>query len=272
MKMSTQVDLFTTVEPTSVSPAIAKPFVSRSTFYQGDCLVEMDKIADKSVDMILCDLPYGTTACKWDSILPLDILWKHYERILKDDGVIALTASQPFTSNLVMSNINWFKYEWIWHKNMGGNFMAATKQPMKQHESILVFYKKFGTYNFIKEDRMQSGLDRVRSSPVKGGGAKDESVYGKRERTIKKYDDKRFPQSVQFFNVERGLHSTQKPVPLMEYLIKTYTNEGETVLDNCMGSGTTGVACKKTGRHFIGIEKDEKYFEIAVSRVSAYCG
>jgi site-specific DNA-methyltransferase (adenine-specific) len=155
---------------------------------------------------------------------------------------------------------------------MGGNFMAATKQPMKQHESVLIFYKKFGTYNFIKEDRMQSGLDRVRSSPVKGGGAKDESVYGKRERTIKKYDDKRFPQSVQFFNVERGLHSTQKPVPLMEYLIKTYTNEGETVLDNCMGSGTTGVACKKTGRNFIGIEKDPKYFELAVRRVSEYCG
>ena len=231
--------------------------------YNGDCLEVMKNIETGSIDMILCDLPYGTTACKWDSILPLDILWKHYERILKEDGAIALTASQPFTSNLVLSNINWFKYEWIWHKNMGGNFMAATKQPMKQHESILLFYKKFGTYNFIKED----GLDRVRSSPVKGGGAKDESVYGKRERTIKKYEDKRFPQSVQFFNVERGLHSTQKPVSLMEYLIKTYTNEGERVLDNCMGSGTTGVACKNLNRKFIGIEMDNNYFKIAQDRI-----
>ena len=238
----------------------------------GDCLEKMAEIPDGSVDMVLCDPPYGTTACKWDAVIPFKFLWEQYERIIKDNGAIVLFSSQPFTSLLINSNLKLFKYEWIWHKNMGGNFMAATKQPMKQHESILVFYKKFGTYNFIKEDRMQSGLDRVRSSPVKGGGAKDESVYGKRERTIKKYDDKRFPQSVQFFNVERGLHSTQKPVPLMEYLIKTYTNEGETVLDNCMGSGTTGVACKKTGRHFIGIEKDEKYFKIAVSRVSAYCG
>jgi site-specific DNA-methyltransferase (adenine-specific) len=233
----------------------------------GDCLELMKDIPNGSIDMILCDLPYGTTACKWDSVLPLDVLWKHYERILKEDGVIALTASQPFTSNLVMSNINWFKYEWIWHKNMGGNFMVATKQPMKQHESVLIFYKKFGTYNFIKEDRMQSGLDRVRSSPVKGGGAKDESVYGKRERTIKKYEDKRFPQSVQFFNVERGLHSTQKPVSLMEYLIKTYTNENDLVLDNCAGSGTTAIACLNTNRQFIVMEKEQKYFDIINKRI-----
>jgi len=142
MKMSTQVDLFTNVEPTSVSPAIAKPFVSRSTFYQGDCLVEMDKIADKSVDLILCDLPYGTTACAWDIIIPFEPLWKQYKRIIKDKGVIVLFGSEPFSSLLRTSNLSWYKYDWIWEKNNAGNFQLVNYQPLKIHETISVFYNE----------------------------------------------------------------------------------------------------------------------------------
>jgi len=268
--MSTQVDLFTTVEPTSVSPGIAKPFVSRSTFYQGDCLVEMDKIEDKSVDMILCDLPYGTTACKWDSVIPFEPLWKQYERIIKDNGAIVLTASQPFTTILTSSNIKLFRYELIWQKDKASGFLNANKMPLKAHENVLVFYKKLPTYN---PQKTIGGLQRkrTRKKPT-------HEVLGKtgvNDKHVIWQDNTRYPISVLEFDVDtinHSLHPTQKPVALMEYLIKTYTNEGDTVLDNCMGSGTTGVACKKTGRHFIGIEKDEKYFEIAVSRVSAYCG
>jgi len=281
--MSTQVDLFTTVEPTSVSPAIAKPFVSRSTFYQGDCLVEMDKIEDKSVDMILCDLPYGTTACKWDSIIPFEPMWEQYNRIAKDNAAIVLTASQPFTSALIMSNIKNFRYEWIWEKNFSGGFILAKKQPMKYHENILVFYKAQPTYNPIFEQYADTTKNRfknngkVNSSKLQSANYVNEIQGIKRVQDEVKLDRGAYPKSVQKIkgvpNCNGGrLHPTEKPVELMEYLIKTYTNEGDTVLDNCMGSGTTGVACKKTGRHFIGIEKDEKYFEIAVSRVSAYCG
>ena len=269
--MSTQVDLFTNVEPTSVSPAIAKPCVSRSTFYQGDCLVEMDKIADKSVDMILCDLPYGTTACRWDSVIPFEPLWQHYERIIKDNGAIVLTASQPFTSVLACSNLKWFKYEWIWEKSKGSNFLQVSYMPFKAHENVLVFYKNKPTYNPQKTaGDAYKGRKSINGSTT--------AVYNKVPNPLYRNDNTdglRHPRSVQYFvtaESEGGFHPTQKPIALFEYLIKTYTNEGETVLDNCMGSGTTGVACKKTGRHFIGIEKDEKYFEIAVSRVSAYCG
>jgi len=270
--MSTQVDLFTTVEPTSVSPAIAKPFVSRSTFYQGDCLVEMDKIEDKSVDMILCDLPYGTTACKWDSVIPFMDLWRSYDRIAKDNAAIILTASQPFTSALIMSNPKYFKYEWIWEKSRPTGTMQKDYQPFKIHENILVFYKKLPTYNPIKYKVDEKYRDKRKSfnAVVNTDGGQLDSF----NRVHAPDDGWRFPQTILSFNSvwAKGMHPTQKPVELMEYLIKTYTNKGDTVLDNCMGSGTTGVACKKTGRHFIGIEKDEKYFEIAVSRVSAYCG
>jgi len=278
--MSTQVDLFTNVEPTSVSPAIAKPFVSRSTFYQGDCLVEMSKIADKSVDMILCDLPYGTTACSWDAIIPFDALWKEYERVIKPIGAIVLTASQPFTSALLMSNTKMFKYETIWIKNQPTGIGLSNKRPMKYHENILIFCKGNTTYNKQKSERWS---DKAKSVVRNGVGGAN-TANSENTNISSKVPPKRFydennvnPKSVLFFDcVANGggkrLHPTQKPVELMEYLVKTYTNEGDTVLDNCMGSGTTGVACKKTGRHFIGIEKDEKYFEIAVSRVSAYCG
>ncbi len=252
-------------------PTLHKTDVSRSTFYQGDCLIEMDKIADKSVDMILCDLPYGTTACKWDSIIPFELLWKQYERVIKDNGAIVLTASQPFTSVLTCSNLKLFKYEWIWEKSKGSNFLQVSYMPFKAHENVLVFYKNKPIYNPQKTaGDAYKGRKSINGSTT--------AVYNKVPNPLYRNDNTdglRHPRSVQYFvtaESEGGFHPTQKPIALFEYLIKTYTNEGETVLDNCMGSGTTGVACKKTGRHFIGIEKDEKYFEIAVSRVSAYCG
>ncbi len=279
MKMSTQVDLFTTVEPTSVSPAIAKPFVSRSTFYQGDCLVEMDKIADKSVDMILCDLPYGTTACKWDSVIPFEPLWKHYERVIKDNGAIVLFASQPFTSLLVASKIKLFKYEWVWDKVQPTGALTVKKMPMKQHENILVFYKQQPTYNRQMTDRKKEDLrvNAVRNKNNQKTNFGYEHTGGMTMKYAADYDPTKVnPKSILTYSKQptrtKNLHPTQKPVELLKYLVKTYTNEFETVLDNTMGSGSTGVACKELNRHFIGIEKDEKYFEIAVSRVSEYCG
>ena len=236
--------------------------------FHGDCLEVMKDIPNKSIDMILCDLPYGTTKCKWDTIIPFEPLWEQYKRIIKDNGAIVLFASQPFTSVLVTSNIKMFKYEWIWHKNKGGNPLNAKKIPMKQHESILVFYKKSPTYNPQLEERYGQGKDRVKYK-VQGGRFNDDRVYGDVDNVVRntQYSELRLPQSVQFFNVERGLHPTQKPVRLLEYLIKTYTNENEVVLDNCMGSGSTGVACVNTNRKFIGIELDETYFNIAKERI-----
>jgi site-specific DNA-methyltransferase (adenine-specific) len=232
----------------------------------GDCLEVMKEIPDKSIDMILCDLPYGTTACKWDTIIPFEPLWAQYKRVIKDNGAIVLTASQPFTSMLVMSNPRLFKYEWIWHKNNGGNFLNAKKMPLKQHENILVFYKSQPTYNPIFEQRSEQGALRVKHK-IKSGKAKEERVYRKSDSVTSQYDDLRNPQSVQFFKVERGLHPTQKPVALFEYLIKTYTNPGDIVLDNCVGSGTTAIAALNTGRFFIGIEKERKYVEITNKRI-----
>jgi site-specific DNA-methyltransferase (adenine-specific) len=217
-------------------------------------------IPDKSVDMILCDLPYGTTACKWDSIIPFDKLWNQYKRIIKDNGAIVLTASQPFTSELIHSNLKMFKYEWIWEKEQGVNFLLAKKQPMKVHENICVFYKKQCTYNpqFNIGKPYISG--KGTSGDVTGNVIKKQTVN----------NGKRYPRSVQRFNREVGLHPTQKPVALFEYLIKTYTNEGETVLDNCIGSGTTAIACMNTNRNYIGFEMDTKYFDIAIKRVNNY--
>ena len=262
-----QKDLFTEAEITTSSPAIAKPFVSRSTFYQGDCLVEMDKIADKSVDMILCDLPYGTTDCVWDTVIQFDLLWQHYKRIIKDNRAIVLTSSQPFTTDLINSSRDIFKYEMIWDKNKGCQPALAKIQPMKSHENILVFGKGKLLYN----PQMALGKPYERNNK---GYKKDNSHKLGLNPIVQKNEGVRYPKTILMYpkewSAQTSLSSTQKPVALMEYLIKTYTNEGETVLDNCMGSGTTGVACKKTGRHFIGIEKDEKYFEIAVSRISDY--
>jgi len=233
--------------------------------YQGDCLEVMKGMEDKSVDMILADLPYGTTACKWDTIIPFEPLWEQYKRIIKDNGAIVLTASQPFTSALVMSNPKLFRYEWIWIKNRGSNFALANKMPIKEHESVLVFYKKLPTYNPIKQQRAESGKERVKT--IINPSTASENYGGIVLQEGKIYDELRFPSSWQKFNCEVGLHPTQKPVTLFEYIIKTYTNEGDLVLDNTAGSGTTGVACKNTNRNFILIEQDEKYCDIIKERV-----
>ena len=217
------------------------------TIYNSCCLEQMKHIPDGSVDMILADPPYGTTACKWDSIIPLEPMWEQLNRVIKPNGAIVLTASQPFTSVLVTSNLKMFKYEWIWEKDGGSNFATVKYHPMKEHESVLVFCKEKTTT-----------IDSGRSN----------SVYGTQEGGMEfKVSKLRCPRSIQRFNRERGLHPTQKPVALMEYLIKTYTLENETVLDFTMGSGTTGVACVNTNRNFIGIERDENYFKIARKRI-----
>ena len=236
----------------------------------GDCLDLMSDILDGSVDMVMADPPYGTTACKWDSVIPLEPMWEHLKRVIKKNGAIVMTASQPFTTTLISSNMKMFKYEWIWGKNRPTNFFNAYKMPLKLHENILVFYKKQPTYNPIKEDRTQSSLERLKYKH-KVVGNNSTQVYGISERTYESLDkNKRLATSFQRIPMshrESGLHPTQKPVALMEYLIKTYTNEGETVLDFCMGSGTTGVACLNLNRRFIGIEKDPDYFKIASERI-----
>jgi site-specific DNA-methyltransferase (adenine-specific) len=232
---------------------------------KGDCLELMKDIPDKSIDAIIADLPYGTTACKWDTIIPFEPLWAQYKRIIKDNGAIVLFGSQPFTSALVMSNTKMFRYEWIWIKNRGSNFALANKMPIKEHESVLVFYKKLPTYNPIKQQRAESGKERVKT--IINPSTVSENYGGIVLQKGKIYDELRFPSSWQKVNCEVGLHPTQKPVALLEYLIKTYTNEGELVLDNAMGSGTTGIACINTNRRFIGIEKDDKYFDIAYNRI-----
>lgn len=238
--------------------------------YLGDCLEVMDKLIEQGVvvDAIITDPPFGTTKCKWDSVIPFDEMWSRLNKLIKPNGAIVLFSSQPFTSNLVMSNIKNFKYEWIWHKNKGGNPLNAKKIPMKQHENICVFYKKPPTYNPIMEERYGQGKERVKYK-VQGGRFNKDRVYGEVDGIVRntQYSELRNPQTVQFFNVERGLHPTQKPIKLMEYLIKTYTNEGELVLDFTMGSGSTGVACLNINRKFIGIELEEKYFNIAVDRM-----
>ncbi len=229
---------------------------------QGDCLELMKDIPDKSIDMILCDLPYGTTACKWDTIIPFEPLWKQYNRIIKDNGAIVLTATQPFTSALVMSNPKMFKYSWIWDKVKPSGFQVAKYRPMMRQEDVLVFGKGRINYNPIMTRREKVKTSRVYSSsdsnPLKNNDCKNRTYTHK------------YPQSILTFSnaSQKGkVHPTQKPVALLEYLIKTYTNEGEIVLDNCMGSGTTGVACINTNRNFIGIELDPEYFKIAEKRI-----
>ena len=223
----------------------------------GNCLDLMNDINDKSIDMILCDLPYGTTACKWDTVRPFEPLWAHYKRIIKDNGAIVLTASQPFTSALVMSNIKMFKYCWVWHKRTSSNVGAARFQPLKTHEDIVVFG---GGYKPI----MTTGVKRM-----KGGKANSGEANGSLPPVYYE-SDQYYPKSVLDIKSERGHHPTQKPVALFEYLIKTYTNEGELVLDNCAGSGTTAIACLKTNRNYILIEQESKYCEIANRRIAEF--
>lgn len=231
----------------------------------GDCLERMKEIPDGTVDMILCDLPYGTTQNKWDTVIPFDKLWENYWRVLKPNGVVALTAQTPFDKVLGVSQLNYLRYEWIWEKTTATGHLNAKKMPMKAHENILIFYKKTPTYN-----------------PQKTQGHKPANSYTKHQDDGSNYGNTsigisgggqtdRYPRSVQLFKTDKqiiSLHPTQKPVALMEYFIKTYTNEGDVVMDNAMGSGTTGVACKKNSRKFIGIEVGEKFFNISKERIT----
>jgi site-specific DNA-methyltransferase (adenine-specific) len=226
----------------------------------GDCLALMASLPEQSVDMVLCDLPYGTTDCKWDTIIPFDQLWVQYERLTKPNAAIVLTASQPFTSALVMSKISWFKTSWVWNKKQSGGFATAKYHPLKVTEDVLVFGKNRVTYNPL----MRKGVFRT-----KGGCKKPNEIQSGLKSGHVTVNDDYYPTNIiELLNPRVGkVHPTQKPVALMEYLIRTYTNEGAVVLDNTMGSGTTGVAAVRTGRDFIGIERDEKYFEIAAIRI-----
>ena len=231
--------------------------------YNEDCLEGMKRIPDGSVDMILCDLPYGTTACKWDNIIPFEPLWEQYNRIIKDNGAIVLFGNEPFSSKLRMSNLKNYKYDWIYVKSQAQNFLNAKKQPLRNNETISVFYKKQCTYN----PQMRKGKPY---KCTKGKSSKsisnDENITNGGHLT-QNYGT-RYPLSVMNkFNIETGLHPTQKPVALLEYLVKTYTNENETVLDNCMGSGTTAIACINTNRKYIGFELDKHYCDIANERI-----
>ena len=233
--------------------------------YNQDCLVGMESIQDKSIDMILCDLPYGTTKNQWDSIINLDKLWEQYNRIIKDNGAIVLTAQTPFDKVLGVSNLKMLKYEWIWEKTSATGHLNAKKMPMKAHENILVFYKKLPTYNPQKT----TGHERKVSTAKHKRNSKNSSNYGESSATT--YDStERYPRSVQIFSTDKqksSFHPTQKPVALFEYLIKTYTNEGDLVLDNCMGSGTTAIACINTNRNYIGFELDSGYYNLTNERI-----
>lgn len=228
--------------------------------HYGDCLELMKDIPSGSVDLILCDLPYGTTACKWDSVIPFEPLWEQYRRVIKPNGAIALTAAQPFTSALTMSASDLFKYSWVWVKTNCSGFANAKKQPLRSYEDIVVFYSRQPTYNPQGVVRLTEAKIRTKET----GGFMGKTGF--RNGYAQEFTN--YPKNVIFVPSERRtVHPTQKPVALMEYLIRTYTNEGETVLDNCMGSGTTGVACANTGRNFIGIEQDAGYFLIAAERI-----
>lgn len=246
----------------SPDTAIAPP-----ALYHGECLEQMRQIPDGSIDMVMCDLPYGTTACKWDTVIPLKQLWKEYQRICKPAAAIVLTACQPFTSALIMSNPRMFKHEWIWHKSKSGSAFTAKFRPLARHENVLVFSSGSPCYN----PQMREGAPYARTRQP---GAKNNHNLGIGKAVNRTVNTGfRYPETVIFvqqkWRRQDQLHPTQKPVPLMEYLIRTYSNPGETILDNAMGSGSTGVACVNTGRHFIGIEKELEYFQVARDRILA---
>ncbi len=316
-------------------PHYCKTDVMRSVLVHADCFDVFPYIADKSVDMICCDLPYGTTACAWDIIIPFDKLWNEYKRIIKDKGVIVLFGSEPFSSLLRTSNLNWYKYDWIWEKNNAGNFQLVNYQPLKIHETISVFYNETPNMEFANimvENMKRLNLKQIDVSKLelsRTGGMTGwvtnkmngsqlpteqqwskicglfgiENQYDKILSTVKKItynlelddtelilsnkgkagtlghlssESKRdnyiqtktgYPKSILKYDRENGLHPTQKPLELMKYLIKTYSNEDDVVMDNCMGSNTTGLACKELNRQYIGIEKDKNYYDVSVSRV-----
>ena len=232
----------------------------------GDCLEVMQSMPDHSVDCIICDLPYGTTACKWDSIIDMQLLWESYNRIIVSNGPIILFGSEPFSSMVRISNINDYKYDWVWNKKLAGNGILAKKQPLKIHENIMVFHT---TIYFPQKTK-----GKFRRKMTGGMNTNSVDTLHNSSSIVDEYNtDQYYPTSIQEFSVanlrgDKRLHPTQKPVELLEYLIQTYTLEGETVLDNCMGSGTTGIACKHLNRNFIGIEKDSEYFEIAKNRIN----
>ena len=268
--------------------------IELNKIYNEDCLDGMKRIEDKSVDMILCDLPYGTTACAWDTIIPFEPLWEQYKRIIKDNGAIVLTASQPFTSTLVASNLDMFKHSWIWEKQKASNFMGAKYGPLKYHEDILVFGKKTVNYYPQKYNvlEIQELMDMNKSEMIQTMQSRDYDRFGKidRRKTVKDPitnkdhlgtsvkrnrtvdDGTRYPKSVLKINksINKNFHPTQKPVYLFEYLIRTYSNEGDVVLDNCMGSGTTAIAAINKNRNFIGFELDEKYYNLANKRIAEH--
>ena len=232
-----------------------------NTIYNEDCLEGMKRIPDKSIDMVLCDLPYGTTACKWDIVIPFEQLWAQYNRIVKDNAAVVLFSDEPFTYSLIKSNLKNFRYKWIWIKEQGSNFQNAKRMPMKCHEEIVVFYKKLPVYNpqwwFSKPykiKRYDSAVEISGGRLRRNGGTISE-------------DGRRYPLSTLNFPREKGLHPTQKPVPLLEYLIKTYSNENDVILDNCFGSGSILVAAVNTGRNYIGFETERKYYDIACQRL-----
>ena len=230
----------------------------------GNCLDLMSDIDDKSIDMILCDLPYGTTACKWDTVIPFEPLWAHYKRIIKDNGAIVLFGSEPFSSYLRISNIKQYKYDWIWNKRKAGNIFLAKYQPMKTHEIISVFNSKIFYPIKTPRDKIKQSKNYGTGEAMGGNKSKEDELYI--------YTDKNPISILDFSNASQNgkFHPTQKPVALFEYLIKTYTNEGELVLDNCAGSGTTAIACLKTNRNYILIEQEGKYCDIANKRIAEF--
>lgn len=235
--------------------------IELNKIYNEDCLEGMKRIPDGSIDMILCDLPYGTTRNKWDSIIPFDKLWEQYERVIKDNGAILLSAQTPFDKVLGSSNIELLRYEWIWEKTSGTGFLNAEKMPLKNHENILVFYKSLPTYH----PQMRQGFTPYITKKGNHG-----TNYGKDYGAVTISNGERYPLSVVKFSKDTqssSIHPTQKPVALFEYLIKTYTNKGDTVLDNCMGSGTTAIACLNTERNFIGFETNKEYYDKSLERI-----
>ena len=243
----------------------------------GDCMTELQKLEDKSIDLILCDLPYGTTACKWDSVLDLTVLWQEYKRVLKENGVVLLFGQEPFSSIVRTSNLSWYRYDWVWRKNKPSNFQLMNYQPGRIHENIMVFsegkacYTEKGnnmpyTPQLEKRDKVRRANARIYVKEGKEQAPLLHNYVGNREN-IKTYEYRQPVTILEFPNEPHKVHPTQKPVALLKYLIRTYSKEGDIVLDNCMGSGSTGVASVNTNRGFIGIEKDEKYFSVAKERL-----